>query len=292
MNRRFANRLLAAALTAALAGMPAVVHGSGFQLFEQNASGLGNAYAGQAAGVKNASAIYFNPAALTRVKGWNFVASVEPIGVSTTYTDLGSTGPTAGPFTFPVPLGDTGGNAGKWIPVPNGYLSGQVADRVWVGVAVNVPFGLETNWASSWMGRFRTTKSKVQALNVNPTVAFQVSDALSIGVGADYQHLTADLNQIVAYGSLAFAGAAQATSNLPGPVQGAILAGITAQLGGPQGLTLEGPALMNGTSNAWGWNAGALVKLGEQGHLGLSYRSKVKHDVDGTITFQGAPTLL
>ena len=69
---------------------------SGFQLVEQNASGLGNAFAGQAAGVKNASAIYFNPAALTRVKGWNFVASVEPIGVGTTFADSGSTRPLGG----------------------------------------------------------------------------------------------------------------------------------------------------------------------------------------------------
>ena len=124
--KRFSYRLLALALTFGVAALPAPVFASGFQLIEQNASGLGNAFAGQAAGVKNASAIYFNPAALTRVKGWNFVASVEPIGVSTTFADTGSVGPSAGSFRFPVPMGNDGGDAGKWIPVPNGYLSGQV----------------------------------------------------------------------------------------------------------------------------------------------------------------------
>ena len=122
-------RLLATLLTFAIAALPTPVFASGFQLVEQNASGLGNAFAGQAAGVKNASAIYFNPAALTRVSGWNFVASVEPIGVGTTFSDSGSTVPSAGAFQFPVPLGSEGGDAGKWIPVPNGYLSGQVAKR-------------------------------------------------------------------------------------------------------------------------------------------------------------------
>ncbi len=298
MNRRSASRLLAAALTLAVAALPATVQGSGFQLFEQNASGLGNAYAGQAAGVKNASAMFFNPAALTRVKGWNVVASVEPIDLSTTFTDTGSSGPyfpttTGGKLPFPVPLGDTGGNAGKWIPVPSGYVSGQVADKVFVGVGVNVPFGLQTEWDSTFMGRFRTTKSRVQTINVNPTVAFQVNDMLSLGVGADYQHLSADLNQVVAYGSLAYGQSAAAIGALPIPpaVQGALLAGIVGQLGGPAGLANEGPALLSGTSNAWGWNAGALLKLGEQAHLGVSYRSKITHDVAGTITFQGAPTL-
>ena len=79
--RRSSFRLLALVLTFGVAALPTPVFASGFQLVEQNASGLGNAFAGQAAGVKNASAIYFNPAALTRVKGWNLVASVEPIGV-------------------------------------------------------------------------------------------------------------------------------------------------------------------------------------------------------------------
>ena len=87
--RRLPFRLLALILTFGVAALPAPLFASGFQLVEQNASGLGNAFAGQAAGVKNASAIYFNPAALTRVKGWNLVASVEPIGVGTTFTNCG-----------------------------------------------------------------------------------------------------------------------------------------------------------------------------------------------------------
>ena len=289
MTRRLMFRLLALALTFGVAALPAPLFASGFQLIEQNASGLGNAFAGQAAGVKNASAIYFNPAALTRVKGWNFVASVEPIGVGTTFTDSGSTVPQAGPFVFPVPLGNEGGDAGSWIPVPNGYLSGQVADKVWVGVGVNVPFGLETDWDPAWMGRFHATKSKVQTVNVNPTVAFQITDAFSIGVGADYQHLSADFNQGVAYGGLAFASTAQAVAGLPPALQAGALAAVVAQLG-PQGRSLEGAALISGTSNAWGWNAGALLKLGEQAHVGVSYRSRITHDLTGDVTFDGAPS--
>jgi long-chain fatty acid transport protein len=296
MSRAMANRLAAAALVLGVAALPSTVRGSGFQLMEQNASGLGNAYAGQAAAVKNASAIFYNPAALVRVNGWNIVASVEPIDVSTTFSDAASTPPSvqfpSGPFVFPVATGTTGGNAGKWIPVPSGYVSGQLGERVWVGASVNVPFGLETSWESGWLGRFRATKSKVQTININPTLALKVNDVLSLGVGADYQHLKADLNQVVAYGSLAYAGTAQAVAGFPAPVQQALVGAVVAQLGGPAGLALEGPALMTGTSDAWGWNAGVLLKLGEQAHVGASYRSKVKHDVEGTITFSGAPTLL
>jgi len=286
---RFSFRLLALMLTFGVAALPTPVFASGFQLVEQNASGLGNAYAGQAAGVKNASAIFFNPAALTRLKGWNIVASVEPIGVGTTFADSASTRPYAGPFVFPVPLGNEGGDAGGWIPVPNAYVSGQVSDRIWLGVAVNVPFGLETDWDPAWMGRFHATKSKVEALNINPTIAIQLTDAFSIGGGANYQHVKADLGQGVAYGSLSYVGTAQAVAGLPPALQAAALAAVVSQLG-PQGLALEGPALISGDSNAWGWNAGALLKLGEQARVGVSYRSKVKHDVEGDVEFTDAPT--
>jgi len=287
--RRSSFRLLALMLTFGLAALPTTVFASGFQLIEQNGSGLGNAYAGQAAGVKDASAIHFNPAALTRTKGWNFVAAVAGIGLSTTFADTASTIPSAGPYVFKVPLGTTGGDAGKWIPVPDGYISGQVTDRIWLGFGVNVPFGLETDWDASWMGRFHATKSKVQARTYSPAIALQLSDTLSIGGGASYQDLDADFNSGVAFGGLSFAGTAQAVAGYPLQVQAAALAAVNAQLG-PEGQSLEGAGLIHGTSHAWGWNAGALLKLGEQGHLGVTYRSKVTHDIEGNVTFQDAPT--
>jgi long-chain fatty acid transport protein len=295
-NRRLTFRLLALALTFGVAALPTPAFASGFQLVEQNASGLGNAYAGQAAGVKNATAISFNPAALTRVPGWNVVVSVEPIGLGTTFADSGSTRPfvstSAGPSYFPVPLGDEGGDAGGWIPVPNAYVSGQVTERIWIGAAFNVPFGLETDWAPTWVGRFHATNSKIETYNVNPTIAIQVSDTLSIGGGVSWQHLEADLSQVAAYGGIAYYGSLQALTAQgvpPGQAAALLNSALVPQL--PNGLATETPALISGDSNAWGWNAGALLKLGEQGHLGVSYRSKVQHDVEGTVDFTGAPTL-
>jgi len=53
-------------------GASATSYAAGFQLLEQNASGLGNAYAGSAANPENASIMYFNPAGLTYLPGLNF----------------------------------------------------------------------------------------------------------------------------------------------------------------------------------------------------------------------------
>ena len=54
-------------LVLGIAGTLAVTgqaHASGFQLWEQSASGLGTAYAGSAAVAEDASTIYFNPAGM------------------------------------------------------------------------------------------------------------------------------------------------------------------------------------------------------------------------------------
>jgi long-chain fatty acid transport protein len=283
MERHRVGLALIAAIVLAVA-VPAGVQASGFQLVEQNGSGLGNAFAGQAAGVRDASAIFFNPAALTRINGRQFVVSVEPIGVGTDFADARSARPflpVATGLVLPVSVGGPGGDAGAWIPVPNGYVSWRVANPVWLGLGVNAPFGLKTEWDPDWIGRFHAVKSEVRTVNLNPTVAVRLSEALAVGAGANYQRLDAELTQSVAYGGIAF-GAAGA---LGGP---AAAAAILGQLG-PAGLGYEGLGRVKGDSWAWGWNAGAMLRLGEAARLGVSYRSKVKHDLDGTATFEQAP---
>lgn len=282
MNRSSYKLLALVALAAA--ALPSRVFASGFQLVEQNASGLGNAYSGQAAGVKDASAVFFNPAALVNVPGKNFALSVSPIGVATDFTDAGSSRPFLPPAT-PISgtLGGNGGDAGGWIPIPNAYFSWQVTPHAWFGLGLNAPFGLKTEWDDGWVGRFHALKSEIKTYNVNPSVAFELAPGFSVGGGVSYQKLDAELSQSVPYGGLAFGGAAQAGG-------AAAAAGILAQLGGPAGLAREGRSVVKGDSWAWGWNVGLHVKLGEQGRLGVSYRSKVKHDLSGDVTFEDAPT--
>ena len=57
---------------------------AGFQLLEQNASGIGNAYAGSAAVAENASTIYFNPAGMTQLKDREFSAGIAVVPVTET----------------------------------------------------------------------------------------------------------------------------------------------------------------------------------------------------------------
>lgn len=112
MQQKKIARLLSAALLSMTSGAACA---AGFQLLEQNASGIGNAYAGSAAVAENASTIFFNPAGMTELQARELSVGMSLVRPVFEYKDKGSTA--TGPFR-----GD-GDDAGSWAALPNGYLS-------------------------------------------------------------------------------------------------------------------------------------------------------------------------
>ncbi|WP_368639896.1 porin [Castellaniella ginsengisoli] len=237
-------------LSALILGLGAMgaAHGAGFQLLEQNASGLGNAYAGSAAIGENASANFFNPASITLLPGMNVSAGAVAIKPSFKFSDGGTTGPTGAAMT-----GGDGGDAGSWAAVPNAHFTWEVNPRVWLGLSVGAPFGLMTDYEKGWAGRYHSEKFAIESININPSIAFKATETLSVGVGLNWMQLDADYRK------------AQPFSH---PL-----------LGGYQG-DLE--ARVKAKGDGWGWNAGLMWQATPDTRFGLSYRSKVKIDADGT----------
>lgn len=158
-----------------------------FQLWEQNAGGLGTAYAGSAAVADNASTIFFNPAGMAELKGFQFSAGVTAVGPSYQFNNGGSTG-----------SGGNGGDAGGWAAVPNAYFSAQLAPNWFVGLGISAPFGLATKYEdNNWIGRYQSLKSEVKTVNYNPSLAYRVNDKLALGVGLNYQTIDAELTAAV-----------------------------------------------------------------------------------------------
>ena len=175
-------------ITALLGSVVAVEgYGAGFALMEQNASLVGNSFAGSAAIAEDASTVFFNPAGLTQLRGIQGVAVVHGINVSSKFSGTGSS-------AFPLGLGTgTGGEAGDLAIVPNLYFSMPVGEKLAFGLGVNAPFGLKTEYEDTWLGRFQGIKSDLKTLNVNPSLAFKVNDVVSLGVGINWQRAEAEL---------------------------------------------------------------------------------------------------
>jgi long-chain fatty acid transport protein len=221
---------------------------SGFQLIEQNASGLGNAYAGQAAAAENASIVFFNPAGMTMLPGRQVSGVLHLIGPSVKFNDNGGT---RSPANASLPAaGTNGGDAGGWIPTGNAYASWQLSPQLWTGLGISAPFGLKTDYDASFAGRFQSRLAEFKTLDVNPSIAYKVNDALSLGGGVSHQHGEITLNRSF------FAGTEL-----------------------PQSVKLA--------DSAWGWNIGAMVNLTPKTRLGLAYRSSISYDLSGTVSVTG-----
>ncbi len=222
---------------------------SGFQLLEQNASGIGNAYAGSAAVADNASTIFFNPAGMTRLKGNSL--SVGLTGIQTSYKFTNGSSAVGALATT-----GNGGDAGGLGLVPNGYVAWQFSKDVYVGVGVGAPFGLKTEFGNPWMGGAQSVKFDIKTININPSIAWRLNDQWSLGLGLNWQKFDAEYVRV---------------------------AGIIAA---PFPLA-SSQAKLKAKDESWGWNAGVLYQATPDLRIGASYRSKVKYKLDGSITVSG-----
>lgn len=262
-------------LAAAIASVTSVSQASSFALIEQSASGQGVAYAGAAAIGEDASTIYFNPAGMTRLPGQQIVVAGHIISPDAKFTNKGSTDFTGAPDSLTGPNSSTGDPAF----IPNFYYSAELPNEIYVGVGVNVPFGLSTEYDDGWVGRYHGLKSEITTININPSIAWKASEKVSIGFGISIQYADLEL-----------------TNNLD---SFAICARIEAVAGSPLGCDYTIPSdaardssvKLAGDSTELGWNTGILIDLGDKSRLGVAYRSAIKHNVSGNSTYDLDGTL-
>ena len=231
---------------------------SGFALILQSGSGLGNAYAGGAAAAEDASTLFFNPAGMSRLHGKQLVFAGHLIGVTSQFANTGSVNAT-GQALGVVP---DGGRKLSWIP--NGYFATEISPKLHFGIGVNTPFGSASEYRPDWMGRFQAIKSKIETVNLNPSIAYQVNDGVAVGAGLNYQRINAELGSAVNWSALA---------------------------GGALGVNVEGITTVSGNDSAWGCNLGALFNVSPQTRAGLAYRSAIKYNLRGSIAFANRPTV-
>ncbi len=245
MSKMLKVRLGHAAVAAALAGISGAAVAGGFGVGTVSGSGTGNAYAGGAAVAEDSSVAWTNPAAMTLLAPGTAVTGVgHLIMPSSDFRNGGSTGAFAAPGT-----GEGGDGIGA-VMIPNFYLTTAITERLRLGLSVNVPFGLGTNYDQGWRGQLSALQSHIETININPSLAYKLNDKVSVAAGISVQHVDATLS--------AFTGAA-ATGNLR------LEAGDT----------------------GFGANFGAMIQATPSTRLGLTYRSKIRYTVEGSVHFTG-----
>lgn len=253
-----------AGLLLLLLASPAVVHADGFRIMDQSASAAGQsgAFTAQA---DDASAVYYNPAGMTQLKGVQFSVGTALIGGQTSFAN--SAGQTA--------QGNFGGSVA--IPPPsNLYVTANLKDlglnsfgNLTVGLGLLSPFGIKYRWPNNGPFSTQTTFSALPLIDIKPTLAYKVNDQLSLGLGADIYTFTSFFGQ--GQGVLKF--------NSPG---GSIPAGV--------------PLEINGSGTAPGFNASLLYTPIQNAdgkplvNIGLVYRSQAALHLDGQFLVNGGST--
>ena len=232
--------------------------GSSFQIRENSASALGNAFAGAAASSEDPSIIANNPAGMIGLSGNQVSGDISIIIPSAVFSGMGLTA-TRQPIS-----GRNSDDAAGAQPVPAAYALYDASPDLKFGLALTAPFGLQTQYESDWVGRYQAIRSDIATININPNVAYRVSDWLSVGGGPAIQHAGAE-----------FTNAINSTT---------VVHFANPSL--PAGLTLpDGLAKVTGDSWSVGYILGALVEISPGSRLGASYRSKVEHRIEGTAAF-------
>ena len=223
-------------ITAAAVLAGTCAFGAGFQVLEQGASNMGTAMAGAVTNANNdATAAFLNSSAVTFID--------MDAGKTMTTVGMAAVVPTLG-----LADGDTNNDCARNSFVPNVFMVHKFTDELFASVSVTAPFGLESEYETDWIGRAQGIHSFLFTTDVNPSVAYKVTDWLSIGGGISAQY---------AYCKL--------TSGLP----------------------QYGELALNGSGWGVGGNVGFTVEYMEGGRFAFQWRSVVQQDLDGTVRVYG-----
>ncbi len=245
--------LLSCAVAFGLASVSTFTQAAGFQLAEYSATGLGRAYAGEAAMADNASAQWRNPAMLTYLEGTQVSAGaiyVNPnvdIEGTVTHQQLGKTHASSNDFAHDA-------------VIPNFYLSHQLNEQVALGFALGTNYGMETDLGTEFAASHFGNQASVISKEANLNIAYQILPQLSIGGGVRY-----------VMGEGHFGATAPAKNLIRHPVTNNVMTL-------PKGTTLK---YMEGEDNSWGWQVGSAWQINQNHRVGFAYKSEVVMDFEG-----------
>lgn len=257
-----------------LAGGPSLVAASplaaqGFGVYEHNTCAMGRAGVAAAMPCADGSAIFFSPAGLAGLAGNRFSVGVTAIAAQGGFTDDFLNHRTD--LDNPV------------IPVPNAFFTHQFNENLTAGIGVFAPYGLETKWpVEGFDGRFLGYNTAVRSIYIQPTIGYQVSPILKIGIGVAYIMSHLKLRQRADLSTRAIPAALAVPAGLP--------VGTTfGMVGVPTGTDFA-DAELDASGNGFAVNFGAILKVSDRLSIGGHWLTRKQIKYDGDATFEPVAT--
>ena len=166
VNRNFGAGIIFALLIASSA------QAGGLYLYELGTPDVGAAAAGWAARAQDATTVFTNPAGMTRLEKSELLVGVQPLYLRAEFSPDSNT-----------TASGSDGEASTWLPAGGLYYVHNLMPKLKIGVSTVGYFGLGLEYENDWVGRYYVQEIKLQALGVQPALAYQVTDWLSLGAG-------------------------------------------------------------------------------------------------------------
>ncbi len=224
--------------TTFLSFMASAVYSGGFELTEYSATGMGRGFSGGGVSSDDYSNVILNPAGMV-LKGSGLQAVHSIVHLHTDVKGQVSAGGS------PISSGESHMSYTAHLPSFVGQYQPEFNQDLRFGLAVFAPFGLETPYKEDWFAKNEATKSRFEAIDIAPSMAYQINDKWSVGASAIVQYvkarLASNLSQVHA----------QADYNV-----------------------------LKGDTINYGYTLGIMYRPQKETRIGLSYRSYINNNID------------
>lgn len=252
----------------ALSVAPINALAAGLAVDYQSPSSAARSAVGAAAGLQDASTVFYNPATMTLLERPEGLISVGVVYPRFRYTDAGSVDVTG------APMRTAGSSKDETWVIPGIFaVFPALPGGTRAGIAVTAPFGQSIAYDAGWAGRYFVTDAELKTTNVTVALAWKAAEQWSFGGGIDWQHAVLARAASIDFGAVCFGFLGPALCPAIGLV--------------PQGA--DGRVELDASSEAWGYNLGMLYESRRSFRFGLTYRSPVRHELRGAATFEVPP---
>jgi len=219
--------------------LSSLTHASALYFYEIGTEDTALAGAGQAARAGDASTIVTNPAGMTRLPDHMVTGGLQALGGDINYQldDSSQRSP---------------GNVLDVMPNASGFYSQKINDDLYAGIGLYGNYGLGVDFGN-WEGDRLIKKSALLAMTLSPSLAYKLSDRVSVGASAN-----------INYGFLSL------TRNVDGADE-----------------------KQKDHDWAMSYRLGLLMQLTDQTRAGVTWNSETKYDfsIDGKARFPNLPNV-
>ncbi|MBQ0721052.1 MAG: outer membrane protein transport protein [Gammaproteobacteria bacterium] len=220
-------------------------HAGGLWLNEFGAPAMGRAGAGAEAGTGDASAALYSPASMAQIKNTQLMVTGGLLSSSSKFS-VESSGVLNGT--------GNGGDAGDDIPTGSMFYVKPINDQWQFGFSFAALAGAGLDYDNNWAGRYQATLVDLVAMVAMPSIAYSITDKLSVGFGLPIMYTELEMKLAV-----------------------------------PRPSNSDGQAKIDGDDTLVGYHLSLWYEFSETTHFGMYYQSEfdAEYGGDAEITPSG-----